>query len=68
VTRAYLKVLSNWEEALKQQWANGELNGESMEATAMANAQAVGMVHQLKKLRGMDYDQFYEALSETKDE
>ena len=64
VTRAVLNLLQKWEASLKDQWARGQFEFESSEATAIANAGALGEVNILQKIVGMDYVEFSEGFSD----
>ena len=59
VTKAVDLLLEKWETILKDQWAEGIFqNEESSVRTLTSNAAALAELAALRKIRGMNYDQF----------
>jgi hypothetical protein len=63
VTQEMFKLLRAWRQALMEQWAVGVFQGETVEATALANASAIGEINLLTKLIEIDAEQIEEALN-----
>ena len=62
VTRLYLQLLRAWKESIKDQWAKGNFEDNTIEGTAQMNASARGSVAILDQLLEMDYEQFNEGI------
>lgn len=58
ITQLYRQLLEEWQRAIKEQWAAGAFQKEQPLETAVANAQALGELRQLKELSELDYEEF----------
>lgn len=54
--------LSRCAQAIKDQWAKGQFVGESLEATAVANLQALAQVQVYEDLSEIDFEKFNEVM------
>lgn len=64
VTREYLRFLAEWQEGLKGQWAARMFQRESMEESALANAEALSEMSTIQALREVDYEKMREVLDD----
>ena len=55
VTKEWFKYLRGLREDMKEAWSNGVFTGESSEATAQMNAQALGKIQMLADLLESDF-------------
>lgn len=62
VSQMFLRVLVAWRDELMQQWARGRFSGDTPQATAEANANALGQVDLLQRMLAIDADQINAAL------
>lgn len=58
VTREVLRALRQRREELKESWARGSFTLESIEASALKNAEKIGEVNQLSDFIEMDYQAY----------
>jgi hypothetical protein len=64
VTEAFLEFLRKWEESLQDQWAVGQFQVDSPQATAARNAGALGQVSMIRAIIGLEYERFREVLED----
>lgn len=55
-TRVFWDLLRRWKENLQDQWARGVFQEDSVEETAMANANALGELNLLNQLLELSYE------------
>lgn len=63
-TQEVMKLLERWEQGLKDQWARGGFAGEDIEAYSLMNAEALGQVQVLRRIRDLEFEQYFEAMSD----
>lgn len=64
VTKAFLGVLRQWQEALKSQWTKGRFQTNNPMECLQANAQAIGEYRQLARILEIDAEQIEETLTD----
>jgi len=62
VTQALYRLLREWKESIKDQWARGNFEGDSIQETALMNVSARGSIDILQQLIDMDWEQFNEGM------
>ena len=55
-------MLRLWKDNLKEQWASGYFQKETVEETALRNANALGVIAQLDRLLEIDLERMEEIL------
>jgi hypothetical protein len=64
VTEAFQEFLRKWQGSLQDQWAAGQFQVDSTQATAARNAGALGQVSMIKAILGLEYERFREVLED----
>lgn len=62
VSQEYRRLLRNWREGIKEQWALGNFTAKSIEESVILNSEAVGQINNLDKLIELEYEEFSEGL------
>jgi hypothetical protein len=57
ITIQFLTALRLWQESIKSQWARGVFNGETLEATALANHKAASEYGILEQVLNLDAEE-----------
>ena len=58
VTKAFLRMLEEYREDLKDQWEQGLMQAADPLETAIANASAIAKTRFIKEILELDYDEF----------
>ena len=64
MTQAYLKMLKNWREGLKERWAQRSFLHDDYDRSQEDNAAALGQANLLENLQDLDYETFFGGLSD----
>lgn len=64
VGEAFRAFLRKWRESLQDQWASGQFQTSSPEETAAMNAGALGQIVMIKSILDLEWQHFYEVLSD----
>lgn len=56
--------LRKWKESLEEQWSSGQFQEPSPQRTAVMNAGALGQVSMIKSILDLEWQHFYEVLSD----
>jgi|APCry1669189101_1035198.scaffolds.fasta_scaffold99286_1 hypothetical protein len=65
-SEALQKILRNWQESLKSQWAAGTFTDQSQFGTAISNAKAIGNCEAFERVLELEYEQLESELDDGK--